>query len=301
MILVDEKSHFYCFAKVVDAAEKNSKLLRSASFNAIDSIREKLSANEAEYFEAVYKSSQVFSRMYNENGLGGNILENYIKSFSLDSGFENLLCNPTDNSKHPADFVILSENKDVASIKYKCNTLIQTKSDNKTKNDFWSAQCARPSLAINAKGLLVEFARENMCGSITLSRNGKNQDGPFDKYIACEKINGEFGENGIITHILVVFRSPFKDEFRHVGVAFPSSFFTCEPDKFIRYPKRGEKGKEGELQAQLKWIDHTEVSYLTINPSASHQLVCCFSDLVQLVKISGAVIFYDSMGVFTCD
>lgn len=301
MILVEEKSHFYCFAKVVESAEKNSKLLRSIGPSTIDSIKGKLSDDEARYFEAIFKSSQVFSRMYNENGLGGNILENYIKSFSSDSGFENLLCNPIDNSKHPADFIILSESQDVASIRSKCDALIQMKSDNKTKNDFWAAQCARPSLAVNAKGLLIELG-EKISGDITLSRNGKNQeDGPFDKYIACEKINGEFGENGIITHISVVFRCSLDDEFRHIGIAFPSSFFTCDPDKFIRYPKKGKNAKEGELQAQLKWADHTEFSYLTINPSASHQLVCRFSDLVQLVKISGAVIFYDSTGVFTCD
>lgn len=317
-ILVPKEHRFYCLARATEIVENNERLQNTFQKDSLtlESMRKKIASGEdakshSELFESMILSSFLFHQGYVDVGPSNSILENVIKVLGQlrMEGFDLLMSNPVANSKHPADCIILDENcADTDAIKRRYDELVSTDSSddkaNKVKNEFWSSTCVGPHVRFNVKGMCVSLTtrgvnKGKIRGTITLSRNGKNQgskkdksqDGQkFDINIASEKINGEFGKNGIITHVSVWFRIRSEGCWKNMGVAFPSSFFACEAEEFKQY---------GE-QSQYKFENHTSCSYLTINPGASHQLNCHFNDLIGLIKTSGATVFYDSTGFYTC-
>lgn len=297
-ILVEKNHPLYCFAYATEMQEKHEILRHTMEQNKeiLNAMRAVTPPEHKEYFDSIAFDSAVYDELYRNNGVNGTVLECVLKVLSSrdDLLFKQVISNPIPNSKHPVDVVVGLE--DGSSLKKELREFQESLngrlSNNKKKallNEWFNQKCQLPHVKINVKGIEMEERKKgsnkgSLVADITLSRNTKGQEEKeFCIRRAChEKINVEFGENGTVSHVVVWLRMPIKDRWRYMVVAFPSSAFVCDPEKFVL------KGK------QYKNENNTPHSDLIINAGASYQLVCRCRNLRGMIDYTGAEILYNS-------
>jgi hypothetical protein len=285
-ILIPSDHKLRTFAELTEEIEKNARSYvqegMRESQRIIKSLKQ-LGLDEAcSLLTRALKAEEGYYLFYKTIGLSDKFLEQACNG----STKGDVLLHPIEGSKDITD-VFLREDiaNEFRSLSQGLENLSEN-SRNKKINEYLGSLGDDVSRC-NLKGMQAKKGRkqDKFTATITLSRSTKGQEEKnYDVNMACDELNYKLGS--VLDYILVWFRRRDKEQFwRYKVVGFPpTAFFIKDSKKFIQ--KNNQK--------QYKYENHTEFTYLTINPGASYQFNCVCSDVENFIRESAAEVLYDS-------